>query len=194
MLSRPRIGLLTGPIGVGKTTIAQRVVELARQQGLVCGGILAPGITDHRGQKIGVYGIDLRTGERRTLARTDRDLGGPSVGVYSFDGEALAWTVRVVEQALDPCTTLPCDLVIVDEIGKLELWQGVGLAPILPRLSTLRRPWVLVLVRDFLLAELQTRLGPGERLVFWASEENREEMPTRIVNSFWPPHPEARTD
>lgn len=198
LLSRPGAALLTGPVGVGKTTIAQRVVDLARQQGLICGGVLAPAITDHRGRKVGVYGIDLRTGERRTLARTDRDLGGPTVGVYSFDGEALAWAVQVVEQALDPRTTPPCDLVIVDEIGKLELWQGIGLAPILPLLSTPRRPWVLILVRDSLLAELQARLGPGARPVFWASQENREEMPSRIVNTFWPPrrrapHPQART-
>lgn len=185
-LNRPRIALLSGPIGVGKTTIAHRVVGLARQQGLVCGGVLAPAIKDRQGRKVGIWGINLRTGQRRTLARTDRDLGGPTVGIYSFDGEALAWAVQVVEQVLAPSTTPPCDLVIVDEIGKLELWQGMGLTPLLPQLGEAKGPWVLVLVRDSLLAELQSRLGPGERLIFRASEENREEMPAHIVYTFWP--------
>ena len=41
-----RIGLLTGPVGVGKTTVAERVAGLAQRQGLVCGGVLAPAMVN----------------------------------------------------------------------------------------------------------------------------------------------------
>ncbi len=93
-MSGALIGLLTGAVGAGKTTAAERVVGLARDQGLVCGGLLAPALTDRGGSKIGIWGVDLLTGERRTLARTDRELGGPSLGVYSFDAAALTWADR----------------------------------------------------------------------------------------------------
>jgi nucleoside-triphosphatase THEP1 len=75
----------------------------------------------------------------------------------------------------------PYDLVVVDEIGKLELWQGVGLAPLLPRLAAGEAARSLVVVRDSLLAELQARLGSIEQVVFRVSKENREEIPSRIL-------------
>ena len=75
-----RLGLLTGPVGVGKTTVTERVVGLARRQGLVCGGILAPAMINSCGQKAGVWGVELGRGGRGGLARGDRDLGGPSSG------------------------------------------------------------------------------------------------------------------
>ena len=173
------VGLLTGPVGVGKTTVAERVVGLARRQGLVCGGLLAPALMNSCGQKAGILGVDIRSGERRILARTDRDLGGPEVGLYSFDTSALAWTVDVVAGAVGAC-----DFLVVDEIGKLELWRDIGLAPILPRLALGEIDRSLVLVRDFLLAELQGRLGSVGQVVFQATEENREELPSRILGWF----------
>ena len=125
-----RIGLLTGSVGVGKTTVAERVAGLARRQGIHCGGLLAPAMVNSCGQKVGIWGVDISTGERCVLARTDRDLGGPAIGFYSFDASALDWAVGVLDSAIGAC-----DLLIVDEIGKLELWRGIGLAPVLPRLS-----------------------------------------------------------
>lgn len=175
-MRQARIGLLTGPVGVGKTTVAGRVVSLARQQGLVCGGLLAPAMTDSRGQKVGIWGVDLRSGERRPLARTDRRLGGPQIGPYSFPVEALDWAVGVVEQAIGRC-----DLLLLDEIGKLELWHGVGLAPLLPRLAAGEVERALVLVRDSLLAELQARLQPVEQVVFRVSEGNRGRLAAPIL-------------
>jgi nucleoside-triphosphatase THEP1 len=177
------IGLLTGPVGAGKTTVAERVVGLARRQGVVCGGLLAPAMVDRCGQKAGIWGMDVASSERRILARTDRDLGGPAVGSYSFDAEALAWAVGVVEKAIDLA-----DLLVVDEIGKLELWRGIGLAPILPRLAAGQGGCSLVLVRDFLLAELQTRLGTVEQAVFEVSEKNRGELPSFILETFVKPN------
>jgi len=163
-----RIGLLTGPVGVGKTTVAERVAGLARRKGLACGGLLAPAMISSCGQKIGIWGMDLGTGERRILARTDRDLGGPAVGAYSFD---------VVNGAIGAC-----DLLIVDEIGKLELWRGVGLAPILPRLVAGEAERALVLVRDSLLGELQARLAGVDQVVFNVSEANRRVMAPYILS------------
>ncbi len=171
-----RIGLLTGPVGVGKTTVAERVVGLAQRSGLACGGLLAPAMVNGCGQKVGIWGVDILGGDRRILARTDRTLGGPVVGPYSFDAKALTWAVSVLEEAAGTC-----NLLVVDEIGKLELWQAAGLAPILPRLASgdVRRS--LVVVRDSLLAELQTMLGHVDQILFEISERNRGDLPPLVL-------------
>ncbi|MCL7453522.1 MAG: nucleoside-triphosphatase [Anaerolineae bacterium] len=175
-MSGPVIGLLTGPVGIGKTTVAERLVGLCRRQGVRCGGLLAPPIKNSCGQKAGIWGVDISSGERRILARTDRDLGGAAVGPYSFDAGALAWAVSVIEQAMGSC-----DLLIVDEIGKLELWQGQGLAPLLPRLAAGEAERALILVRDSLLEELQARFPAGSQAVFQATEGNRGQLPGQIL-------------
>ena len=179
-MSVARIGLLTGPVGAGKTTAASRVAGLARKRGFVCGGLLAPAMLDGCGHKVGIWGADLRTGERRTLARTDRVLGGPSAGPYSFDADVLDWATGVTER-----DTGTCDLLIVDEIGRLELEEDTGLAPVLSRLSSGRVGRSLVLVRDSLLDPLKARLGPAELALFAISVENRKELPSRIADELF---------
>ena len=172
-----RAGLLTGPVGVGKTTVAERVVGLARRQGLACGGVLAPAMINSCMQKAGIWGVDIGTGERRILARTDRDLGGPLIGPYSFDTGALAWAIGAVDRSIGAC-----DLLVVDEIGKLELWHGIGLAPVLPRLTSGEADRALILVRESLLGELQARLAPVDQVVFQVGEENRVELAPGVLS------------
>lgn len=180
-MKRARIGLLTGPVGVGKTTVAERVVGLARRQGSACGGVLAPAMLDGCGQKVGIWGVDLGTGERRILARTDQGLCGPSIGPYSFDADTLAWVVGAVQRAIGAC-----DLLVVDEIGKLELWQGIGLAPLLPPLAAGEVERSLILVRDSLLSEVQARLARVEQVVFRVDEENRGALAPDILSHLLP--------
>ena len=60
--------LLTAARGAGKTTACQRFLELAHDDGMQVGGILAPSRYDDRGQKASIEVVDASTGERRTLA------------------------------------------------------------------------------------------------------------------------------
>lgn len=170
------IGLLTGAIGAGKTTAAWRAAGLARQEGYRPAGLLAPALLDASGVKVGIRGLDVQTGERRVLARLGADLGGPRVGPYSFDAAALAWAVATIEAGVGSS-----DVLIVDEIGRLELEAGAGLAPILPRLAAVPSQRWLVLVRESLLPVLQERLAPATPAVFNLTPANRDALPSEIV-------------
>jgi hypothetical protein len=75
--SQPKIYLLTGRQGEGKTTLLEKAVGQLRDQGVVVGGILAyvrrePGSTQSSG-RIGYDIENILTGERAALCRTDHE-------------------------------------------------------------------------------------------------------------------------
>jgi len=159
--------LLSGPVRAGKTTLCLRLVERARERGWQAGGVLTPALME-AGEKAGIQAVELGSGETRTLARVDRDLGGVRVGPYSFDDRALDWVVCCCARDLDgggARGSVP-RIVFVDEIGKLELNRGGGLAPLIPLLARSQPRPAVVIVRDFLLEALLERLsGQAPRVV-----------------------------
>ncbi len=168
------IALLSGEIGVGKTTICQRVLALARKRGYRCGGLLTPAIFSPEGNKIGIEALDLLSGRSWLLARTDRPMDGPQIGPYHFEARALQRCLTVIDQAAQEC-----DLLVIDEIGPLELEQNKGLTPALDILP--HTPRALVVVRHALLDRLSAHLNGVEMAVFTATEENRDALPDRIA-------------
>lgn len=175
--------VLTGPIHIGKTTICQKVIALAGKRGYMVRGILTPLIVAKDGTRLGVDIVDVGTGERRCLARTDADLRGPRVGPYSFDPRALAWGQAVVERAVG----CGCDLLIIDEIGPLELEKGQGFLVVFPILRAGIFPRTLIVVRETLLGHLQTRLPEVNFTYFRATVENRDTLPQSIAQRMFPP-------
>jgi nucleoside-triphosphatase THEP1 len=172
------IAALTGPIGVGKTTLCQRILDALRSEGRTAGGVLSPALLDGMGRKIGIRLLRIDTGEERVLALTGGDLKGPSTGPYSFDAGVFAWGTEAVRAALQ----VPCSLVLVDEIGLLELLKGEGFAPILDDLSAPVEASVLIVVRDTLTEMLKQRLGRPTMPVYTLSVETRDSLFSRIVD------------
>jgi nucleoside-triphosphatase len=108
----PRI-LLEGRPGVGKTTVAERLVALLRDAEVPVSGFLTSEMREGRRR----VGFSLRTldGERAVLAHVDLP-GPPRVGRYGVD------VASFEELAIPALAGSRTDSVtVIDELGKMEL-------------------------------------------------------------------------
>jgi len=189
--------LLTGERQAGKTTVCRRVAALARELGYNPAGVLTPAVLGQDGLPVAYHAQMVSDGEQRFLAWADSDLeketlnpetrnrkpstGGPRAGRYSFDADVLSWVIGRLQEAISQ----GCDLLIVDEIGPLELEQGRGLAPILSNLSGERLPPLLLVVRPELVAQLRRRLSNIPFCTFTVTLENRQALPDAVVKELF---------
>jgi nucleoside-triphosphatase THEP1 len=169
--------IVSGAVHVGKTTAVRKAIaclQLAHRR--VAGFITSP-LWGADGSHSGLEIEDLRGGTRRTLARTDCVLGGAQVGPYSFDPQVTEWADSLADQAL----SRGCDLLVIDEIGRLELEAGSGFQNTLATLQHVQLPSTLVVVRESLLQLFFRRL-PGYRAsVVFITQADRDQAPSRIV-------------
>jgi nucleoside-triphosphatase THEP1 len=160
------IVILTGGRGVGKSTVCQRTVELARAGGHTCGGVVTLRHADGSREV-----LDARTGHRRRLT-VDPDFG-PCViqGRFCFDPQTLAWADDVLAQAV------PCHLLVVDELGPMELVRGEGWARAIDVLERGDFALAIVVVRPELLALARRRLPSRPADVLTVTLDNRDAVP-----------------
>jgi len=164
--------VLTGQVHIGKTTLCQRVVQWAQERGYGVRGFVTLTILDEHGARLALEIRDLETGACRNLARVDHDWGGPSVGPFHFDPQILKWAEELVIRA----SNVGCDLLIVDEIGRLELEQGEGFQRILSLLPTTKVPRCLLVVRSSLLEAFLRRIPTLAPLCVEVREDNRDTL------------------
>ena len=104
--------LLEGRPGSGKTTLARRLVAGLRERDIPVTGFTTEELRE-RGRRVG-FAIETVDGERGTLAHVDF-AGPPRVGKYGVDLDALE------RLAIPALRAPPRALVVIDELGKMEL-------------------------------------------------------------------------
>ena len=103
--------VVEGRPGVGKTTLVERVVASLQQGGLrVCG--FTTGEIRIAGRRAG-FEVEAIGGPTEVLAHVDLP-GPPRVGRYGVD-------LAAFERAALPALQEPGDVVVIDELGKMEL-------------------------------------------------------------------------
>lgn len=148
--SRARLVVVQGAPGAGKTTAVERLARALRDRGLAVGGVLQPAVEDDEGRRRGYDVLDLRRGQRRSLARRKAEGRG-----YDFDGEGWAWAGERLARAQSRD-----DVVVIDELGRLEA-RGEGHLPALRALSERpgRAAVLLAAVRADGLGDIVAQLG-----------------------------------
>ncbi|MDY0212143.1 MAG: nucleoside-triphosphatase [Desulfuromonadaceae bacterium] len=137
-ISAPPVFILTGGRGSGKTAALQMLSsEITRKNLRVC-GILARGLW-HHGQRSGFDIVDINTGVQTPLCRRDIPATGVQSGSFQFHAAGLAAGKTILQRA----ATARADVVIIDEVGPLEL-RGEGWAKELEELLK-KQPCPLVL-------------------------------------------------
>jgi nucleoside-triphosphatase len=123
----PRLVLVTGDSGSGKTTWCLELIDLARRNGIRVYGVVSPPVLDD-GHKVAIDLMDVSTGERRRLAVARPDAKQASANQldistlhWTFDPFVLAWGDQILDH-LDAG-----ELLVLDELGPLELLENKGL-------------------------------------------------------------------
>jgi len=174
--ARPRVYILTGNQGEGKTTLLRRVVARLRNDGVAVGGILAHVCYD--GDARAGYDIeDVRTGERAVLCRTDDGTASHTVGPFVFHQEGLSLGARALAGGAEH----PGALVIVDEVGPLEL-QGGGWASAVQQLLKSDTTALLLVIRPALVKKLQHEWRFHAERVWDVSQTREEEIAGVLCN------------
>ncbi len=112
--------IITGEIGAGKTTFCSHITNWARRDGLRVRGVISPGVFED-GQKVGISAVNLKNNESRPLAYLrNEETSGPKTKRWAFSEETIQWGNQFLARAT------PCDMLVVDELGPIELERGGG--------------------------------------------------------------------
>jgi nucleoside-triphosphatase THEP1 len=152
--------LLSAGSGLGKTTfLCDQLARLAAE-GRSVGGVVSPAVFE-QGRRIGYDLLDLRTGNRRLLARAvGPDSAAATVGVYRFDDQAMAAGNAAIIAAVQD----GLEIIAVDEVGPLEM-RGGGWTPAL----------------EFALQKCL----PGQHLVVTVRPTLADKLPERFPAPIW---------
>lgn len=162
--------ILTGERGAGKTTASHEAVTLAQAKEYACGGIIT--LTQPDGER---KVLDVGSGETRQLTLPPDAKPAIVLGRFRFDPTTMGWGSMVLTSAT------PCQLLVVDELGPLELEQGRGWKTAFDVLQKGSFVLALVVVRPELVVKAQLRLPSSATTVLKVTPEDRDSLPPILL-------------
>jgi len=175
--STGNIIFLTGERDTGKTIICKQVIQTIRGANKKVTGVLSLGRYENN-RKTGIYCQDIATGEKKLLAfhSPGWDKLNPQ-REWQFMQESLAWGNEVMGKSI------PTDLLVIDEIGYLELEKNEGWTIALAALDSIKFQYALVVVRPSLIEKAIERY-PNAKVLEISSPEKRNSITQELIKLF----------
>ncbi|MFZ2286308.1 MAG: nucleoside-triphosphatase [Bacteroidales bacterium] len=154
-----KVFIVTGVIGQGKTAWLARLARLLKEKGVIAGGILALRLVEEE-RTIGYDVSDISTGARTPFLR---HTGEETAGVERFTIYDAGYDAG--KSALHPEANLDKDVIIIDEVGPLEL-RGLGWSERLSWLMNETSAILIIAVRKNLTEAVSAKFGMvGARVI-----------------------------
>lgn len=164
-----RVVLVTGDKHCGKTTLVDTFIASISGQGLRIAGILARGLWKDN-VRAGFDLVNLSDGITTPLARRRRQPDPQHRLMFDFFDTGM----RAGAKALDPRLCRKADIVVVDEVGKLEA-RGDGWAAHIQALLTLDTPLFILIVRLDCMQQIRELFGLHQVLLIDAQDPHARE-------------------
>ena len=160
------IWLVTGPPGVGKSTLVSKVIMRLKSAGVIVGGCTTSERRS-KGARMGFEILNLTTGSRGELASVETKLG-PRVGRYRVNLTELA---EIGAGGLLAAAS-SSELIVIDEVGPMEL-VSPEFRRAVKRCIESGKP-ILAVVHERLDDDLLNELRGKAQLISTLSVENRD--------------------
>ena len=161
--------IVTGAIGIGKTMVCRKLIEIARNRGYTCGGILT-----YKAANKDIIIEDIQSGEKETLASINNVYRGPHTAKYSFNPKGIDFGIEAVAKGTSAA------ILVVDEIGPLEL-RGEGFVKVIELIKADKVKDCILVIRRELLPAFLPQL-PATPLIFKTTVNSRNQLPQEIVS------------
>ena len=171
-----KITIITGTKGEGKSTFLSGFISAIRDSGISIQGLFSPAIFTN-GIKTGIAVENLATCERKQLAYFDPGWDPEMKDrEWRFDAGNIIWGNQVLKKI-----NTYSDILIVDEVGYLELEKHSGWNAIFPLLRSNLYAHAYLIVRESLVGIAQSawknarviRLSEIEDWDMWIANEIR---------------------
>ena len=115
-----KINLITGERDVSKTILCSNLIEKLKIKEYSVAGIISPG-RYHDNVKVGITALNIKSGEDIKLADYSPgwDIENP-LRIWKMNSDAIPWGNDVLKKSI------PCDVLIIDEVGYLEFEKNSG--------------------------------------------------------------------
>jgi nucleoside-triphosphatase THEP1 len=174
-----KLMIVTGWRNTGKTTFCQFMIEAARERNLKVSGLLSPGVFENY-DKIRIEMEDLSSGEKRVLAHKGFDPESEfNLPHWVFEKENLTWGNTVFEKSV------PTDVLIVDELGPIELEQNKGWTFGMQALDSGQYKVAIVVIRPELMPLAKQRWPQGQTITL-QSVNLVPSLTTEIIRECFP--------
>jgi nucleoside-triphosphatase THEP1 len=187
---RGEICVLSGERGVGKSLVCARAAERARRLGYRVAGLLTEKASvgetgDAESRQVGSLDVDSRVAVDLSTGESF-SFGGRGAGAAVPTDELLpGWQLEpaaFVRGNEILATATPCDLLVIDELGPLELRCGRGWLEAFAVLASRDYGIAVVVCRPWLVDELLSRLTVSPPKVLEVTEDSRDRLPHVIID------------
>jgi nucleoside-triphosphatase len=167
--------LITGPPGIGKTTILCKTGEDLSSRGYKIGGMTSQELRED-GNRVGFQIENYSSGSKGWLAHIHQPVG-PRIGKYRVNLHNLdSIGVAAITQAL-----IDADIVVIDEIGPMELFSGNFRNAVRKAVNSCKPLLGTIHFRSH--RQLISQLGAGESSeIIEVTVSNRDRLPSELVD------------
>lgn len=176
-INKRKVYIVTGKIGSGKTTLIQKLIRKFHDENIPLSGIYSARILENE-ITTGYDAVNISTGERFSFLRVQGEENQQRIGKFYIDAEGVQKGNAVLMNSTS-------ELIIIDEIGKLEL-EGKGWVNAVEQLVTGSKAHLILSVREEFVKEICEKFSISPEIIFNVEQQNDEKLFTMIFDGIKP--------